>query len=106
MLKFQIGAKPGHRPQERLFVFSSVVELYKSSNKWILITTLDISKYFDKHVLLEAQEVVANAQVSNKCYRLLYKLNSGTTVQVKTPVGITDLAVTGENIAQGSKSAG
>ena len=87
-------------------MFRSVVESYKSLNKPLLITALDISKYFDKHVLLEAQEVIAQAQIDNKCYRLLYKLNSNTTVQVKTPVGTTDLAVTGENLAQGSKSAG
>ena len=86
MSKFQIGAKPGHRPQEHLFVLHSVLSLYKQLGTPLIISTYDISKYFDKHVLLDAQECLANASVDEKCYRLFYKLNRNTTVQVLTPM--------------------
>ena len=35
----------------------------------------------------------------------MWKVNSQTTVQVKTAVGMTDTALTGENLGQGSRSA-
>ena len=79
--------------------------MYSKLNVPIIISTFDISKYFDKHVLIDAQECLADASVNGKCYRLFYKLNSNTTVQVLTPHGLTNTAVTGENLGQGSKSA-
>ena len=54
----------------------------------------------------DAGQTLSNANIDGKCYRLFHKLNSNTVVQVKTPVGMTGLAETGENTAQGSKSAG
>ena len=106
MSKFQIGAKPGHMPREHIFVVRSLIDLYKSKNIPLLCTSIDISQYFDKHPLLEGQDCIAHASVDKKCYRLLYKLNANTTVQVKTAVGLSEMAVTSENTAQGSKSAG
>ena len=106
MTKFQIGTKPGHRPQEHIFVLNSVLDLNKKKNSSLIIQTFDISQYFDKHVLKDAGQCLADAKVDGKCYRLFHKLNSNTVVQVKTPVGMTGMAETGENMAQGSKSAG
>ena len=37
--------------------------------------------------------------------RLIFKLNSNTTIKVNTACGTTDFAVTGENLGQGSKNA-
>ena len=42
----------------------------------------------------------------DKCYKLFYNLNKNTTVQVSTASGMTETAVTAENLGQGSKSAG
>ena len=55
MSKFQIGAKPGHRPQEHIFVFKSVVELSAKLKLPLLTIAMEISKYFYKHTLLEEQ---------------------------------------------------
>ena len=106
ILKFQIGAKPGHMPQEHIFVFRSVLELYSDSNIPLIIQTFDISRYFDRHTLLEAMHWLEDASVPSKCYRLVWKLNENTTVRVKTAHGISDTAITGENLGQGSRSAG
>ena len=105
MSKFQIGAKPGHRPEEHIFVVKSVLSLYSKLNVPLLINTFDISKYFDNHVLIDAQECLADASVDKKCYRLFYKLNCNTNVQALTPHGLTKAIVTGENLGQGSRSA-
>ena len=106
MSKFQIGAKPGHRVQEHIFVQHSVVALYKKLNIPLIIQTWDISRYFDRHHLLEAQEWLADCKVPGKCSRLMWNLNKNTTVKVKTAAGVSDTAITKENLGQGSRSAG
>ena len=105
MSKFQIGGKPGHRIQEHLFVFHSVLELYKKTDTCLFIQAWDISRYFDRHHLSEAMTWLAEASVPDKCYRLFWHLNKNTVVKVKTAAGESDTAVTGENLGQGSKSA-
>ena len=51
-------------------------------------------------------EWLAEASVPKKCYRMLWNMNRNTTVQVKTAAGVSGKAVTGENLGQGSRSAG
>ena len=106
MSKYQIGAKPGHRPQEHLFVLKSFLAIQKYEKDIVILQTFDIQAYFDRTVLLESMDCLAEANVPEKCYRLTYNLNKNTVVQVKTAAGITDTAETGENLGQGSKSAG
>ena len=57
----------------------------------------DILKYFDKEILRDAM-----AGVRGKLYRLWYLLNKDTQIRVKTCFGLTEVAPTGENVAQGS----
>ena len=102
MSKFQIGAVPGHRPQEHLFVMRSIVSLFEMINKPLILSLFDISKFFDKELLVDALDAVADAGVKGKIYRLLYLLNKDTRIKVKTNVGMTDEAETGENVAQGT----
>ena len=84
MSKFHIGAKPQHRVQEHLFVLFSMMELYKKLGRNMLLITWDISRYFDRHHLLEAMTWLADANISSKCYRLFWNLNNNTEVKVKT----------------------
>ena len=100
--KFQIGAVPGHRPQEHLFVMRSVISLYEMLKKPLIISLFDISKFFDKELLVDALDAIADAGVKGKIYRLLYLLNKDTRIKVKTNVGLTSEAETGENVAQGT----
>ena len=102
MSKFQIGAKPSHRAQEHLFVLKSTMALYKMLSRPLLAQFVDIQKYFDREDLMTAMDAINEAGVKGKTYRLMYKMNSNTHIQVKTPVRISDTATTGENIGQGS----
>ena len=70
--------------------------------KPLIISYYDISKFFDKEILLDALDASYNAGVKGKYYRLLYMLNSETEIVVKTGVGPTDTAETNENVTQGS----
>ena len=46
--RYQIGAAPGHRPQEHLFCVRSIISLYKMMKKPLVLAFYDISKFFDK----------------------------------------------------------
>ena len=48
MSKFQIGAKPGHRAQEHLFTIKSVISFFTNYDKAVILSTWDISKFFDR----------------------------------------------------------
>ena len=48
MSKFQIGAKPGHCAQEHLFTIKSVISFFTNYDKAVILSTWDISKFFDR----------------------------------------------------------
>ena len=47
--RFQIGGKPGHRPQEHIFFVKSVINKYIQEKKLIIIACYDIKSFFDKY---------------------------------------------------------
>ena len=100
--KFQIGGIPGHRPQEHLFTVKSIIGLYNYLEIPLFISYWDISKYFDKEILRDAMDTLYQAGIRGKLYRLWYMLNKDTQIRVKTSFGLTEIAATGENVAQGS----
>ena len=104
--KFQIGGIPGHRPKERLFSIKSIISLYNYINIPILLQLWDISKYFDKEVLRDAMDTLFEAGIRGKLYRLWFMLNRDAQIRVKTSFGLTGIAATGENVAQGSIGGG
>jgi len=52
--KYQIATKPGHRAQEHIFVLKSVIALYSKVGKSVILQAWDLSKYFDREVLMTA----------------------------------------------------
>ena len=102
MSKFQIGTRPGHRAQEHLFVIKSVISLYTKYDQPILLSTWDISKYFDSENLLDVLNELHRTGVQGKLYRLLYLMNRNVRIQVQTPVGYTEMLEMGETLGQGS----
>ena len=104
--KFQIGGIPGHRPQEHLFTAKSIISLYSFLDTPLFLQLYDLSKYFDKEILRDAMDTLYNAGINGKLYRLWFMMNKDTQIRVKTSFGITDVAPTGENVAQGSIGGG
>ena len=102
MSKFQIGTKGGHRAQEHVFVLKSFMQLSELCRKPVIICLWDISKYFDRESLVDVMGDIYKLGVQGKVYRLLYEMNRDTVVKVKTPVGDTDEAETGEGLGQGT----
>ena len=102
MTEFQIGTKPGHRAQEHLFVLKSIIALYNSYDRAVLLQLWDISKFFDREHLRDAMDVLYNRGTRGKLYRLLFELNKNTIVKVRTAVGDTEEEDTGEGLGQGT----
>jgi len=68
--KFQIGALPGHRAQEHLFVLKSTINLFSYLKKSLIFQCWDISKYFDKENLKDAMDALYQSGIVGKLYRL------------------------------------
>ena len=93
--RYQIGAVPGHRPQEHLFCVRSIVSLYNSMKKPLILSLYDISKFFDKELLEDALDACYDAGVKGKLYRLLFLMNKDGKIKVKTTVGESEVKILG-----------
>jgi hypothetical protein len=51
-------------------------------------------------------DTLHEAGIQGKLYRLWFMLNKDTQIKVKTSLGMTKCAATGENVAQGSIGGG
>ena len=99
--KYQIGGCPGQRTQFHLFVVKSLMALRKSEGEGCILPMVDIRKFFDKLNLINVMNTLYRAQVPKKCYRVWYKLNENTTIQVKTGAGLSARGLAGPVIGQG-----
>ena len=65
MSKFQI-AKPGHRPQEHIYVIKSVLLLAEKYKNPILLQCMDYSKFFNKEMLVDVQAEIYSNNIGGK----------------------------------------
>ena len=98
---FQIGAIPGHRPEEHLFVFKSVLALVEENDEAISSQLVDLAKFFDSEWLVDIMSEMYRGKIRGKPYRLIYELNKRTNITVRTSVGDSKSIETKENMAQG-----
>ena len=91
-----------HRAQEHPFVLKSVIAMYMMSDRAIILSMWDLSKFFDWESLAECMDALYKSNVNGKLYRLLYAMNKNTRISVQTPVGITEEKDTGEGVGQGT----
>ena len=94
--KFQIGGKPGHRPQEHVFCVKSVISKYLQEKK--LIACYDIKSFFDKEVLGDLMDEMNAIGIDHRAQRLFYKLSSDTRIKIKTSCGLSDAGEAGDII--------
>ena len=90
MTKFQIATKPGHRAQEHLFVFKSVIALHILLGLATILSMWDLSKFFDRESLLDFMNELYKIGITGKLYRLLYTMNKNTKISVQKPRVLTD----------------
>ena len=99
--RYQVGGQAGHRPEELLFCFKSVLAKYMVQGKMVIGQCHDISKFFDKEVASDTLDVLYRRGVDPKACRLWAKLNV-TRIQVRTGVGNTEKEDIGAVIGQGT----
>ena len=104
--KFQIGAIPGHRPQEHLFTIKSTIAAYNKRGKGIILCLYDVSRFFDRENLRDCCGELYKLDIKGKMYRLAFILNKDTEIRVRTPVGYTDSSDVGETLGQGTSESG
>ena len=80
--KYQIGGCPGQRTQFHLFVVRSLIAIRRKEGEGCIITAVDIKKFFDRQSLAYAMNTLHRAKVKKKLYRVWYKLNEKTTIEV------------------------
>ena len=100
--KYQIGAKPGHRAQENLFVIKSVISVCLKYNQPLILASYDVKKFFDSESLVDVMNELYRNNVKGKLYRLLYTMNKNTKIRVQTAVGVSAEVETGETVGQGT----
>ena len=105
MSKFQIATKPGHRASEHIYVIMSLIFMYEQKGKGLIVTSVDLSKYFDKENAIDCCYELYKSNIKGKVYRLIYLLNKNIRIRVKTPVGVTETEDTGSGMAQGTVMA-
>ena len=102
----QLGGMPGAMSVEHLVVLKTWMKQKEQQKESGIFNVFDMSKFFDKESLLDCMNVLNTyAKISNKSYRMWYKLNEGTRISVKTSVGETDKATIFDSIGQGSVGA-
>ena len=99
---YQVGGQPGHRSEELLFVFKSVVARQISQGKIVFVQTYDVQKFFDKELIEDALETCLKRGADPKAVRLWFKLNENTMIDVKTAIGKTEQTEVGAVVGQGT----
>ena len=102
----QIGGIPKSQSSEHLFTLKTWMLLLEATKGNGIFQVWDMSKFFDKESLLDAMHTLSvKAKVSDKAYRLWWKLNEMTRISVRTSVGKSDHKVVEDSLGQGSFGA-
>ena len=85
--RYQLGECPGMRTVFHLFVVKSNIMMKLRSKQSVIMTFLDLIKFFDKQSLVDACDALYQAKVNQKLFRCWYKLNENTEIEVRTGAG-------------------
>ena len=84
----------------------SCIQMYQNLKKPLIICFWDYSTFFDSESEIDVMNEIYKLGVRGKVYRLLYKINQETLIQVKTAVGLTRVEKRAEGISQGMVDRG
>ena len=80
--------------------------MLEESNKMGIINTFDMEKFSDKESLMDIMYTMSKkAGISDKDYRMWYKLNEDTEIAVRTSVGESKTELVKNSVGQGSFGA-
>ena len=99
---YQIGGQARHSLEEHLFSIKSLIGLMEYLGEGVILNLVDIVSFFEREDILDVMETISSMNIKKKAYRLWYKLNEKTEIQVKTAVGMSEIAMVGALVGQGS----
>ena len=100
--KYQVGGQPGHSPEEHIYSIQSLWVKLEAEGDGMILTLVDIVAFFDRENIFDIMQTLHEIGVSKKAARVWYKLNEGTEIAVKTAGGLSETAVVGDCIGQGT----
>ena len=103
--KYQVGGQPGHFPEEHIFTVKSVWAKLEKDGKGMIVTLVDIVSFFDREDIGDVMDTLWKIGVNKKAARVWFRLSQGTEIAVKTATGLTDTAIVGDVIGQGTAGA-
>ena len=79
--------------------------MLEMEGKGMIITLVDIVSFFDREDIGDVMETLNKIGVNKKAARVWFKLNEATEITVKTATGVSDTALLGDCIGQGTAGA-
>ena len=67
--KHQLSGKPGMILQFHLFVVKRIIAMKEMFKEGVILYTADIQKFFDKEMLFDCMDTLAEAKADPKVYR-------------------------------------
>ena len=71
----------------------------------MILTLVDLVSFFDRESIYDVMATLKEVGVHKAAARLWFKLNQNTEISVKTSAGVTDTAMVGDVIGQGTAGA-
>ena len=102
---YQVGGQPGHSTEEHLFTIKSMIEQLENKGQGMIFTLIDIVSFFDREDIHDVIATLYEMGVNETATRIWFKLNQNTEICVKTSAGLTDTALVGDVIGQGTAGA-
>ena len=101
--KMRIGGIKNNSSAEHLIVVKTWMKTNETEKKIGIFQAFDMEKFFDKEGLIDTLNTMyTKGKISEKDYRLWFKLNNMTCISILRPVGDTDNAIIMNGIGQGS----
>ena len=98
----QIGGMPGSSSVEHLVTLKTWMLMKEEKKSNGIFQAFDMEKFFDKESLMDVMYTLhKEAKISDKDYRLWFKLNEGANISVRTSVGESDTKLVHNSIGQG-----
>merc|ERR1711973_301842 len=100
--KIQIGGMPKSMSVEHLVTLKTWMAVKEQRKENGIFQVFDMEKFFDKESLIDTMNTLdKKGKISNKSYRLWYRLNEDARIAVKTSVGETRTKRVKNSLGQG-----
>ena len=100
--KIQIGGMPKSMSVEHLVTLKTWMAMKEQKKENGIFQVFDMEKFFDKESLMDTMHTLdKKGKISNKSYRLWYRLNEDARISVKTSIGETRSKKVKNSLGQG-----